>query len=57
MHLGFTRKKIEHIASQRSDTLRAQFMLDISTFDPSMLVWVDESGLGREILFGQIVIV
>ena len=43
-HLGFTRKKIEHIAFQRSDDLRANFKSDISIFDPNTFVWVDESG-------------
>ena len=43
-YLGFTRKKIEHIAYQRSNTLRAEFMSDISIFDPNMIVWVDETG-------------
>lgn len=43
-HLGFTRKKIEHIAFQRSDDLRALFMSNISLFDPITLIWVDESG-------------
>ena len=40
-HLGFTRKKIEHIAFQRSDDLRAQFMSEISIFDPNTFIWVD----------------
>lgn len=43
-HLGFTRKRIEHIALQRSDVLRGQFMSEISIFDPHTLVWIDESG-------------
>ena len=42
--LGFTRKKIEHIAFQRSDDLRAQFMSSVSIYDPNSLIWVDESG-------------
>lgn len=46
-HLGFTRKRLQHIALQRSDELRAQFMAEISVFNPSMLVWVDETGFRR----------
>ena len=42
--LGFTRKRMQHIALQRSEEKRAQFMAEISVFDPSMLVWVDETG-------------
>ena len=42
--LGFTRKKIHHIALQRSDLLRAEFMATISVYDPIMLIWLDESG-------------
>ena len=42
--LGFTRKRLQHIALQRSDDLRAQYMSEISLFDPCTLVWVDESG-------------
>ena len=42
--LGYTRKRLQHIALQRSDDLRAQYMAEISLFDPCTLVWVDESG-------------
>ena len=45
--LGFTRKRLQHIALQRSEELRAQYMAEISVFDPSMLVWVDETGFQR----------
>lgn len=41
---GCTRQCMHHIALQQSDTLRAQFMAMISIYDPSMLVWLDESG-------------
>ena len=46
--LGFTRKKIHHIALQRSDLLRAEFMATISVYDPVMLIWLDESGCTGE---------
>ena len=45
--LGFTRKKVQQIAVQRSDELRPEFMAEISVFDPQMLVWVDETGSDR----------
>ena len=38
---------MHHVALQRSDTLRAEFMATISMYDPSMLVWLDESGHDR----------
>ena len=33
-----------HVAIQRSDELRAKFMAEVSLYDPSMLIWLDESG-------------
>ena len=41
--LGFMRKRLQHIAFQRSEESRAHFMAEISIFSPSMLVWVDET--------------
>ncbi len=46
-YLGFTRKKLQHIALQCDDNLRGKFMAEISTFEPAMSVWVDESGHNR----------
>lgn len=45
--MGCTRQSMYHIALQRSDSLRANFIAEISIFDPNMLVWVDESGCDR----------
>ncbi len=45
--LGFTRKRLQHIALQRSTEKRAEYMAEISIFNPSMLVWVDETGFRR----------
>jgi hypothetical protein len=45
--MGYTRKTIHHIALQRSELLRAEFMATISIYDPDMLVWTDESGCDR----------
>lgn len=45
--MGCTRQRMHHVAAQRSEELRARYMADISIFDPSMLVWLDESGCDR----------
>ena len=45
--LGFSRKRLQHIALQRSDEKRAQYMAEISIFDPTMLIWIDETGFQR----------
>ena len=43
-HLGFTRKKVKHVAIQRCDIQRAEYQAEISQFDHNMLVFIDESG-------------
>ena len=43
-HFGMTRQKFGSIAIQRSDETRAEFMVELSLFDPSMLIWLDETG-------------
>lgn len=45
--MGFSRQVIQRVALQRSDELRAKFMAEVSVFDPSMLLWIDESGCDR----------
>lgn len=45
--MGCTRQVIQHIAVQRSEELRAKFMAEISVYDPSMLIWIDETGCDR----------
>ena len=35
------------IALQRSEEQRAKFVADVSRYDPSMLIWIDESGCDR----------
>lgn len=45
--MGCSRQVIQYVALQRSDTARAQFMAEISVYDPSMLIWIDESGCDR----------
>ena len=39
--LGFSRKHLQHIALQRSDEKRAQYMAEISIFDPTIYVDMD----------------
>jgi transposase len=46
-HMGCSRQVIQHIAIQRNEQLRAKFMAEISKYDPSMLIWLDESGCDR----------
>lgn len=41
---GFTRKKIQKVAKQRSVALRALFMARMRSYDRNLLVWVDETG-------------
>ena len=43
-HLGITRQRLRQIALQQNLDQRALFMLDISMFDPEMIVWIDEMG-------------
>ena len=38
---------MKRIAIERSDVLRGQYVADIDVFDPSMLVFVDESEFDR----------
>ena len=45
--MGCTRQVMRRIAIQRSDTLRAGFMAEISIYDPRMFVWLDETGCDR----------
>ena len=43
-HFGFSRKKVDYTALQRSDLIRAEYQAEITIYDPSMIVFVDESG-------------
>ena len=45
--MGCTRQVMRCVAIQRSDTLRARFMAEISMYDPKMFVWLDETGCDR----------
>ena len=44
---GFTRKKLTLSAQQRSEELREQFLETVSIYDPSMLVFIDETGCDK----------
>ena len=41
---GFTHKKVEVIALQRSEQRRIEYMAEMSLFNPDMLIWIDETG-------------
>ena len=45
--MGCTRQVLQHIALQRDEEQRARFMAEVSVYDPSMLLWIDESGCDR----------
>ena len=44
---GFTRQKLRYIALQRDEFLRQKFILDVSTYNPEMLIFLDETGADR----------
>ena len=44
---GFTRKKIQQVALQRSSEYRGDFMAEMQFFNVNQLVWVDETGCDR----------
>ena len=41
---GFTRKKVQHVATQRRLDLRASFMANVYSFSREMFVYIDETG-------------
>lgn len=45
--MGCTRQVTQHVALQRSDECRARFMAEVSVYDVSMLIWIDESGCDK----------
>ena len=44
---GLTRKKARTIALQQSESKRIEFMVEISAYNPDMLIWIDETGSDR----------
>ena len=45
--IGFSRQKLRIVAIQRNDFLRAQFVSDVSIYEPEMLIFLDETGSDR----------
>ena len=43
----FTRRKLRYIALQRDEFLRQKFILDVSTYNREMLIFLDEIGADR----------
>lgn len=50
---GFTHKKVQVIALQRSEEARIRFMAEVSAYSPDMLIWIDETGSDRRRLIRQ----
>ena len=46
-YIGCTRQAMCHVAKQRDDKLRAEFMAEVSIYDPSMFIWIDETGCDK----------
>jgi hypothetical protein len=44
---GFTRKKIQQIATQRRYDYRGDFMAEVSFYRQDQFVWIDESGCDK----------
>ena len=42
--VGFSRQKMKLVAIQRDDGVRAQFVSDVSLYEPEMLIFIDETG-------------
>ena len=42
--MGLTRKKMRRIATQRSDIVRAHFMVQVENMSADTFIWVDETG-------------
>ena len=45
--LGFTRQKLRKVALQQSEEKREEFLAEMAFLDPSMFVWLDETGSDR----------
>ena len=44
---GFSHQKLRIVAIKRDDFLRSQFILDVSIYEPEMLIFLDETGSDR----------
>ena len=45
--MGITRKKVKGLAEQQTESVRLSFMAEMSVFEPSMLIWLDETGCDK----------
>ena len=46
-YMECTKQALHRVVLEQSDALRAQFMAEISVYDPDMLIWIDETGCDR----------
>ena len=45
---GFTRKKLQHVAKQRSLLYRSEYMAEIQMYDRECFVFIDETGCSNK---------
>ena len=45
--VGFTRQKMKLVAKQRDESLRTQYIIDVSLLEPDMFIFIDETGADR----------
>ena len=45
--VGFSRQRMKLVAIQQDDGLRAQFLSDVSLYQPEMIIFIDETGSDR----------
>lgn len=45
--IGMSRQVIKHYAVQQSEFKRAEFWLEFNCYDPTLIVWIDESGFNK----------
>ena len=45
--VGFSRQRMKLVAIQQDDSLRAQFLSDVSPYQPEMIIFIDETGSDR----------
>ena len=45
--MGITRKGVKQLAEQQNEASRLSFMAEMSIFDPTMIIWLDETGCDK----------
>ena len=45
--MGCTRQRIQHVALQQSEVMRGKYMANLAIYDPTMFIWIDETGCDR----------